>query len=62
MGMGNVSSDEIASFFEARGAGGDCRIVSSLGLKEAACLILGFSSLLLIPSEVAGKGSDGKRG
>ena len=62
MDMRSVSSDEIASLFEAGGAGGDCGIVSSLGSKEAACFFLGFSSLLLIPSEVAGKGSDGKRG
>ena len=60
--MRGVSSDEIASSFEARGAGGDCRIVSSLGSKEAASLVLGFSFLLSIPSEVAGRGSDGKRG
>ena len=42
MGMRSASSDGAASFFEAEGAGGDCMIVSSLGSKEAACLILGF--------------------
>ena len=65
--MRSVSSDGAASFFEAGGAGGDCGIVSSLGSKEEAWLILGFLFLLLIPSDVseswlAGNGSDGERG
>ena len=51
MGMRSVSSDGAASFFEARGAGGDCKIVSSLGSKEVARSILGFLFLWLIPSD-----------
>ena len=51
--MRSVSSDGAASFFEARGAGGDCGIVSSLGLKVEAWLILGFLFLLLVPSDVS---------
>ena len=51
MGMRSVSSDGAASFFEAEGGGGDCMIVSSLGLKEEAWLILGFLFLWLIPSD-----------
>ena len=50
MGMRSASSDGAASFFEAEGAGGDCMIVSSLGSKEVARLILGFLFLLAIPS------------
>ena len=53
MGMRSVSSDGAASFFEAGGGGGDCMIVSSLGSKEVAWLILGFLFLRLIPSDVS---------
>ena len=60
MGMKSVSSDGAASFFEVRGAGGDCKIVSRLGSKEAAFFVLGFSFFLVIPLEVAGSGLDGK--
>ena len=62
MDVRSVSSDGPASFFEARGAGGDCMIVSSLGSKEVAFLVLGFWLFVEIPSEVADDGSDGKRG
>ena len=55
-------SDKTASIFEAGGGGGDCMIVSSLGSKEAAILILGFWLFVVIPSEVAVNGSDEKRG
>ena len=51
--MRSVSSDGHASFFEVRGAGGDCGIVSSLGSKEEAWLILGFLFFMAIPSEEA---------
>ena len=66
MGMKSVSSDGAASFFEARGAGGDCRMVSSLGSKEVAWLILGFLFLLVVPSDgseswLAGDEVDGER-
>ena len=47
--MRSVSSDKAASFFEVRGAGGDCGIVSSLGSKEEARLFL--LSSMAIPSE-----------
>ena len=53
MDMRSVSSDGHASFFEARGAGGDCGIVSSLGSKEVASLILGFMFFGSVPSEEA---------
>ena len=53
MGLGIVSSDGAASFFEAGRAGGDCKIVSSLGSKEVAWLILGFLFLLVVPSGVS---------
>ena len=65
MDMGSSSFDGHASFSEARGAGGECGIVSSLGSKEAACLNLGF--LLAIPSGrpeswVAGSKEEERRG
>ena len=53
MDMRRVSSDGHASFFEARGAGGECGIVSSLGSKEVACLNLGFLFCVVVPSEEA---------
>ena len=53
MGMRSASSNGAASFFEAGGAGGDWGIVSSLGLKVEARLILGFLFLWLVPSEVS---------
>ena len=67
MGMRSVSSDGAASFLEAIGAGGDCMIVSSLGSKEEAWLILGFLFLLAVPSEgseswLAGRESNGEGG
>ena len=49
MGMRSASFDG-AALFEAEGAGGDCMIVSSLGSKEVAGLILGFLFLLVVPS------------
>ena len=53
MDVRSMSSDGHASFFEARGAGGDCGIVSSLGSKEVARLILGLLFFMAIPSEEA---------
>ena len=66
MGMRSVSSDGTTSFSEAGGAGGDWIIVSSLGSKEEAWLILGFLFLLVIPSDrseswLAGCEVDGER-
>ena len=58
--MRSMSSDGHASSFEARGAGGDCGIVSSLGSKEVAFFNLGFWSFMVVPSEVAV--GDGRRG
>ena len=59
----STSIDGHASFSEARGAGGDCGIESSLGSNEVACLILGFwLFFMVVPSEVADNGSDGRRG
>ena len=60
--MRSVSSDGPASFFETGGAGGECGIVSSLGSKEVAFLSLGVLLFMVVPSEVADNGSDGRRG
>ena len=67
MDMRSVSSDGAASFLEAGGAGGDCGIVSRLGSKEVAWLILGFLFFVAIPSEeaeswLAGNELDDERG
>ena len=53
MGLRRDSSDGATSFLEARGAGGECGIVSSLGSKGVASLILGFLFFGSVPSEEA---------